>query len=140
MQSLMGFNRGMGADHYPAIKHHLERYQRMAVEQVESPNWRKILKPYYAGESALAVIGNLSPDHNSRCKSNVPRPQTADLASFQTTHDHHWYQIRKRFHQKIQRSLFHRPIMSTLSSHMSQMAVIWRNWSARYRVPGYHCL
>ncbi|GBL84130.1 hypothetical protein AVEN_118547-1 [Araneus ventricosus] len=54
-------------------------------------------------ESSPAVIGNCSPDHNSRCRSSVSRPQTGWLQALTWPRSNqHWHQGRTGFHQKTQ--------------------------------------
>ncbi|GFY03020.1 uncharacterized protein TNCV_980251 [Trichonephila clavipes] len=75
-------------------------------------------------ESVPSVIGNCSPDHDSRCRSSVSRPQTVWLQAF------HWSPSDQHtaitgtnaepFIRKHNRSPFHPPMSSGFSPPASQ--------------------
>ncbi|GBN31909.1 hypothetical protein AVEN_236559-1 [Araneus ventricosus] len=81
-------------------------------------------------ESAPAVIGNCSPDHNSRCRSSVFRPQTGWLQVLT------WPPFNQRtaitgtkeepaFIRKHNRSPLRPPVSFSLEPITSQTAVVW---------------
>ncbi|GBL77817.1 hypothetical protein AVEN_153014-1 [Araneus ventricosus] len=92
-------------------------------------------------ESASAVIENCSPDHNSRCKSNVSRPQTYLLQALNWAPSNLQTAItdtkaEPAFIRKHNRSALRPPMSSSLTPLTSQTAVVWSQWNARYRTSG----
>ncbi|GBM13952.1 hypothetical protein AVEN_152380-1 [Araneus ventricosus] len=92
-------------------------------------------------KSAPAVMGNCSPDHNSRRRSSVSRPQTGGLQELTWPPSKQHTAItgtkaEPAFIRKHNRSPIRPPMGSSLTSLMSQSAVVWRQWNARYRASG----
>ncbi|GBM29937.1 hypothetical protein AVEN_111241-1 [Araneus ventricosus] len=92
-------------------------------------------------ESAPAVIGNCSPDHNSRCRSSVFRPQTGWLQTLTWPASSQHTTItgtkaESAFIRKHNRSELRPPMNSSLTPLTSQTAVIWSQCNARYMVSG----
>ncbi|GBM21172.1 hypothetical protein AVEN_50904-1 [Araneus ventricosus] len=92
-------------------------------------------------ESAPAVIGNCSPDHNSRCRSSVSRPQTGWLQAliWPPSNQHTTITGTKAepaFIRKHNRSELRPPMNSSLTPLTSQTAVIWSQRNPRYMVSG----
>ncbi|GBM77763.1 hypothetical protein AVEN_231572-1 [Araneus ventricosus] len=93
-------------------------------------------------ESVPAVIGNCSPDHNSRCKSSVPRPQTGWLQSLSWPPSNQHTVMTATyagptFIIKHKRSLLRPPMSSSSTPLTSQTSVVWNQWNARYRASGW---
>ena len=92
-------------------------------------------------ESASAVIGNCSLDHDPRCRSRLSRPQTVWLQAFSwPSSDQHTAitgtKTESAFIKNHNRSPL-RPLMSSgLTPLESQTAMAWSQWNARYRAPG----
>ncbi|GBM06670.1 hypothetical protein AVEN_190885-1 [Araneus ventricosus] len=92
-------------------------------------------------ESAPAVIGNCSPDHNSCCRSSVSRPQTGWLQALIWPPPNQHTAItgtkaEPAFIMKHNRSPLRPPMRSNLTPLTSQTAVVWSQWNARYSASG----
>ncbi|GBN62394.1 hypothetical protein AVEN_241367-1 [Araneus ventricosus] len=89
-------------------------------------------------ESAPAVIGNCSPDHESR--SSVSRPQTGWLQALTWPPSNHTRSSlaprQNRLSSENNRSPLRPPMSSSLTPLTSQTAVVWSRWNARYRASG----
>ncbi|GFY08332.1 uncharacterized protein TNCV_1357381 [Trichonephila clavipes] len=84
-------------------------------------------------ESAPAAIGNRYPDHDSRRRSSVFRPQAVWLQEFPwPPSDQHMAitgtKVEPAFNRKHKRSVC--PLMSSGWCHK------WRQWNTRVRAPG----
>ncbi|GBM04276.1 hypothetical protein AVEN_41080-1 [Araneus ventricosus] len=89
-------------------------------------------------ESATAVIGNCSPDHNARCRSSVSRPHTGWLQALTWPPSNQHTSItgtkaEPAFIRKRNRSPLRPPMCSNLTPLTSQTAVVWSQWNASYR-------
>ncbi|GBM83764.1 hypothetical protein AVEN_28478-1 [Araneus ventricosus] len=89
-------------------------------------------------ESAPAVIGNCSLDHNSRCRSSVSRPQTDWLQELTWPPSNQNMAItgtkeEPTFIRKHNRSPPRPPMSSSLTRLTSQTAVVSNQWNALYR-------
>ncbi|GBM54085.1 hypothetical protein AVEN_247699-1 [Araneus ventricosus] len=92
-------------------------------------------------ESAPVVIGNCSPSRNSRCTSSVSWPQTGWLQAVNWPPSNQHTAItgtkaEPTFIRKHNRSPLRPPMSSNLTPLMSQTAVVWSQWNARYRSSG----
>ncbi|GBM25674.1 hypothetical protein AVEN_207449-1 [Araneus ventricosus] len=92
-------------------------------------------------ESAPTVIGNCSPDHNSRCRPRVSRPQTGwlQVLTWPPSNQHTAIigtKAEPTFIRKHNRSPLRPPMSSSLTPLASQTAVIWSQWNSRYRASG----
>ncbi|GBN49768.1 hypothetical protein AVEN_36004-1 [Araneus ventricosus] len=112
----------------------------MVAQQIESPDWRTNLQSVYVDnhESVPAIIGNCSPDHNSRCRSSVSRQQTGWLKAltWPPTNQHKAItgaKVQPASIRKHNRFPLRPPMSPSLTPLTSQTAVVWSQWNARYR-------
>ncbi|GBL94678.1 hypothetical protein AVEN_83992-1 [Araneus ventricosus] len=96
---------------------------------------------WYNHESAPDVIGNCSPDYNSRCRSSVSRKQTGWLQALTWPPSNQHTAItgtkaEPSFIRKHNRSPLNSPMSSSWTPLTSQTAVVWSQCNARYRASG----
>ncbi|GFV09738.1 uncharacterized protein TNCV_2597931 [Trichonephila clavipes] len=92
-------------------------------------------------ESAPAVLGNCSPDHDSGCRSSLSRLHTVWLRVFPwPPSDQHMAitgtKVGPAFFRKHNRSSFRPPTSFFLTPLASQTSMAWSQWNTRYMVPG----
>ncbi|GBL98108.1 hypothetical protein AVEN_84604-1 [Araneus ventricosus] len=92
-------------------------------------------------ESAHAVKGNCSPDHNSRYRSSVSRLQTGwlQVLTWPLSNQHTAITGTKAEPAYIRKHIrypLRPPMGSSVTPLTSQTAVVWSQWNARYKASG----